>query len=67
MGCFNYEICTNNKNILQDQLDTLVGDIVETFILILLTLIHKKQLLNSNYKSTFLYDVQLPEISKVIP
>ncbi|EFN66274.1 X-linked retinitis pigmentosa GTPase regulator-like protein [Camponotus floridanus] len=47
-----------------DQLDTLVGDIVETFILILLTLIHKKQLLNSNYKSTFLYDVQLPEINK---
>ncbi|XP_072761626.1 uncharacterized protein Ca isoform X2 [Anoplolepis gracilipes] len=47
-----------------DQLDTLVEDIVETFILILLTLIHKKQLLNSNYKSMLLYDVQLPEINK---
>ncbi|XP_029664536.1 uncharacterized protein LOC115236290 isoform X3 [Formica exsecta] len=44
--------------------DTLVEDIIETFILILLTLIHKKQLLNSNYKSTLLYDVQLPEMSK---
>ncbi|XP_050454237.1 uncharacterized protein LOC126852967 isoform X1 [Cataglyphis hispanica] len=44
--------------------DTLVEDIVETFILILLTLIHKKQLLNSNHKPTLLYDVQLPEMSK---
>ncbi|XP_029179044.1 uncharacterized protein LOC114946614 isoform X2 [Nylanderia fulva] len=46
------------------QFDTLMEDIVETFILILLTLIYKKQLLNSNYKSMLLYDVQLPELSK---
>jgi hypothetical protein len=51
---------------LQDQPDMLIEKIVETFLLVLLTLIHKKRLLNPNYKFTFLYDVQLPEISKVI-
>lgn len=39
---------------------------METFILVLLTLIHKKRLLNPNSKHTFLYDVQLPEVNKVI-
>ncbi|KYN28946.1 X-linked retinitis pigmentosa GTPase regulator like protein [Trachymyrmex cornetzi] len=47
-----------------DQSDTLVEEIIETFILVLLTLIHKKRLLNPNSKFTFLYDVQLPEFSK---
>jgi len=51
---------------LQDQPDTLIKKIVETFLLVLLTLIHKKRLLNPNYKFTFLYDVQLPEMNKVI-
>ncbi|XP_011633715.1 uncharacterized protein LOC105424907 [Pogonomyrmex barbatus] len=47
-----------------EQPDTLMEEIIETFILILLTLIHKKRLLNPNFKFTLLYDVQLPEISK---
>ncbi|KYN06247.1 X-linked retinitis pigmentosa GTPase regulator like protein, partial [Cyphomyrmex costatus] len=47
-----------------DQSDTLMEEIIETFILVLLTLIHKKRLLNSDSKVTFLYDVQLPEFSK---
>lgn len=56
----------NNITHFQDQPDTLIEEIVETFLLVLLTLIHKKRLLNSNYKPTILYDVQLPEMSKVI-
>lgn len=31
-----------------------------------MTLIYKKRMLNSNYKATFLYDRQLPEMNKVI-
>lgn len=41
-------------------------EIIETFLLILLTLIHKKRLLNPNCKPTLLYDMRLPEMSKVI-
>ncbi|XP_011864617.1 PREDICTED: uncharacterized protein LOC105560272 isoform X2 [Vollenhovia emeryi] len=44
-----------------DQPDILVEEIIETFILVLLTLIQKKRLLNPNFKYTFWYDVQLPE------
>lgn len=43
------------------QSDTLMEEIIETFILVLLTLIHKKRVLNPNSRFTFLYDVQLPE------
>ncbi|KAL0112102.1 hypothetical protein PUN28_013376 [Cardiocondyla obscurior] len=49
--------CTDNI----DQSDTLIEEIVETFILILLTLIHKKRLLNPNSKNIFLYDLDLSE------
>ncbi|XP_011686419.1 PREDICTED: uncharacterized protein LOC105449118 [Wasmannia auropunctata] len=47
-----------------DQSDTLVEEIIETFILVLLTLIYKKRLLNPNSRFTFLYDIQLPELNK---
>ncbi|XP_077282523.1 RCC1 and BTB domain containing protein claret isoform X3 [Temnothorax americanus] len=46
-----------------DQPDTLVEEIIETFILVLLTLIHKKRLLNPNGKYAFLYDVHVPKVS----
>ncbi|EZA47730.1 X-linked retinitis pigmentosa GTPase regulator-like protein [Ooceraea biroi] len=57
--CDSIDVADNTE-----QPDTLIEEIVETFILVLLTLIHKKRLLSPNYKATFLYDVQLPEISK---
>ncbi|XP_014467574.1 PREDICTED: uncharacterized protein LOC106740753 isoform X2 [Dinoponera quadriceps] len=47
-----------------DQSNTLIEEIIETFILVLLTLIHKKRVLNPSCKPIFLYDKQLPEISK---
>ncbi|XP_024872319.1 uncharacterized protein LOC112454915 [Temnothorax curvispinosus] len=51
-----------------DQPDTLVEEIIETFILVLLTLIHKKRLLNPNGKYAFLYDVHVPkDYSEVTP
>ncbi|XP_036149418.1 uncharacterized protein LOC105829672 isoform X2 [Monomorium pharaonis] len=64
---FQFDHCDSTVDSMDNdtQTDTIVEEIVEeiieTFILVLLTLIHKKQLLNPNSRFTFLYDVQLPE------
>lgn len=64
---YEFPCVINDKNILQNQSDVLMEEIVETFILILLTLICKKRILNPNpIKSTFFYKTRLLEINKVI-